>query len=72
MTLEEQCRRLAEQNYSRTHAAEILQIERRTFYHLCKRMPDIRWPAANKSNRDRAGQARRAQAMNLPHIHQEE
>lgn len=72
MTLIEQCRDLAAKNYSRTQAAEALGIERRTFYHLCKQMPDICWPAPNKSNRDRAGQARRAQAMKKPPIHQEE
>lgn len=72
MTLEEQCRDLAAKNYSRTQAAETLGIERRTFYLLCQRMPDINWPATNKSNRDRAGQVRRAQAMNLPQKHQEE
>jgi len=56
------CRELAATGHSRTHAAEILGIERRKFYGVCKDL-DVQWPHLNQSRRDRAGQTKRAARM---------
>jgi len=56
------CRELASQGYSRTHVADVLEIEHRKFFNLVRHLPVI-WPAPNQSIRDREGQKRRAEKM---------
>jgi hypothetical protein len=60
---ETKCAELAKAGHSKTHAAEVLKIERRKFYMMCAHMPDIEWPGVNASLRDKRGQRRRKQTM---------
>lgn len=62
-TFETRCAELAKAGHSKTHAAEVLNIERRKFYTMCALMPDITWPDVNASLRDKRGQRRRKQTM---------
>ena len=62
-SFEQQVSQLAATGHSRTHAANLLGIERRKFYELCKLLPDVVWPAVNKSIRDRSGQAKRLETL---------